>query len=270
MEKIIAFVQNLSLDITAGAVISSFYLAQVFGVEMSNEMGIGLGIAIWLIYTADHLWDAYRVEGTAINPRHAFHQKYFKPILFLAGLLFAIGVYNTFQLPLQTIELGLGLVALTGFYFLYLRVSKLHRQKEFFAAFVYVAGIFIGPVSMLSTWDWLYLVLFVQFFLLAYVNLMLFPLFEMEEDNQQGMASIAINRGTKPTKKRIGVALIINELIIVICIGFGFNDNKVQFMILAMSLSLLLLIKAPPFLKKYNLYRIIGDGIFFLPGLALL
>ncbi len=270
MEKIIAFVQNLSLDITAGAVISSFYIAQVFGVEMTFQIGIGLGIAIWLIYTADHLWDAYRVKGIAINPRHAFHQKYFRQILVLAGLLFAVGVYNTFHLPRPTIELGLGLVALTGLYFLYLRLSRLHRQKESFAAFVYVAGIFIGPLSLLETWDWLYLVLFVQFFLLAYINLMLFPLFEMEEDNKQGMASIAINRGTKPTKKRIGIALIINELIIVICIGFGFNDSKVQFMILAMSLSLLLLIQAPPFLKKYNLYRIIGDGIFFLPGLALL
>lgn len=270
MEKIIALVQNLSLDITAGAVISSFYIAQVFGVEMSSQMGMGLGIAIWLIYTADHLWDAYRVEGTAINPRHAFHQKYFKPILFLAGLLFAIGVYNTFKLPLQTIELGFGLVGLTGLYFLYLKVSKLHRQKEFFAAFVYVAGIFIGPLSMLENWDWLYLVLFVQFFLLAYVNLMLFPLFEMEADNKQGMASIALNRGPRSTKKLIGVASLANELIIVFCIGFGYNDSKVQFMILAMSLSLLLLIKAPSFLKKYNLYRIIGDGIFFLPGLALL
>lgn len=270
MEKIIAFVQNLSLDITAGAVISSFYIAQVFGVEMSTQVGVGLGIAIWLIYTADHLWDAYRVEGAAMNPRHAFHQKYFKPILSLAGLLFAIGVYNTLKLPLQTIQLGFGLVALTGLYFLYLRVSKQHRQKEFFAAFVYVAGIFIGPLSMLENWDWLYLVLFVQFFLLAYVNLMLFPLFEMEEDNSQGMTSIAINRGAKSTKKRIGIALIINEFIIVFCIGLSFNDSKVQFMILAMSLSLLLLIKAPPFLKRYNLYRIIGDGIFFLPGLALL
>ena len=99
---------------------------------------------------------------------------------------------------------------------------------------------------------------------------MLFPLFEMEADNRQGMTSIALNRGAKSTKRRIGIASVINELIIVVCIGFGFNDNKAQFMILAMSLTLLLLIQAPTFLKRYNLYRIIGDGIFFLPGLALL
>lgn len=270
MEKIIAFVQNLSLDITAGAVISSFYIAQVFEVQMSAQIGLGLGIAIWLIYTTDHLWDAYRVEGEAVNPRHAFHQKYFKQLLSLAGLLFAIGVYNTLQLPLQTVKLGIGLIGLTGLYFLYLQLSKSNSQKELFAAFVYVAGIYLGPISLLETWDWLYVVFFVQFFLLAYINLMLIPLFEMEEDNSQGMTSIAINRGTKSTKKRIGLALIINEIIVVICIVSDFNESKVQFMILAMSLSLLLLIKAPPFLKKYNLYRIIGDGIFFLPGLALL
>lgn len=270
MEKIIAFVQNLSLDITAGAVISSLFVAKIFGVVLSFEIALGLGIAIWLIYSVDHLWDAYRVKGQAVNPRHAFHQKYFKVLIGAALLLFGIGVYNIFQLPIETIKVGLGLVVLTALYFLYLKLSKTSSQKELFAAFVYVAGIFVGPVSLLESWDWMYLVLFIQFFLLAYVNLMLFPLFEMEADNKEGMTSIALNRGTKSTKKLIGVASIINEIIIVVCIGFGFNDNKAQFMILAMSLTLLLLIQAPPFLKKYNLYRIIGDGIFFLPGLALL
>ncbi|MBO3698905.1 hypothetical protein [Roseivirga sp. E12] len=270
MEKIIAFVQNLSLDITAGAVISSLYLAKVFNVELSNEIVLGLAVAIWLIYTVDHLWDADRVKGEAINPRHAFHERYFKLILGIALAVFGLGIYNAFQLPSDTIRFGFGLVALTCLYFLYLKVSQVHRQKELFAAFVYVAGIFVGPLSMLENWDWMYLVLFVQFFLLAYVNLLLFPLFEMDTDNRQGMTSIALNRGPSSTKKLIRLASIVNEIIIVICIGFGFNDNKAQFMILAMSLSLLLLLQAPAFLKRYNLYRIIGDGIFFLPGLALL
>lgn len=270
MEKIIAFVQNLSLDITAGAIISSLFVAKVFGVVLTFEIVLGLGIAIWLIYSADHLWDAYRINGQAVNPRHAFHQKYFKVLCGISLLVFGIGVYNMFQLPVETIKAGLGLVVLTALYFLYLKLSKTSSQKELFAAFVYVAGIFVGPISLLASWDWMYLVLLVQFFLLAYVNLMLFPLFEMEADNRQGMASIALNRGAKSTKRRIGVASVINEVIIVVCIGFGFNDNKAQFMILAMSLTLLLLIQTPAFLKRYNLYRIIGDGIFFLPGLALL
>ncbi len=270
MEKIIAFVQNLSLDITAGAVISSLYIAKVFKVELSNQVLLGLAVAIWLIYTTDHLWDGYRVKGEAVNPRHAFHQRHFKLIFGIAVFVFGFGVYNTFELPSDTIWFGLGLVALTGLYFLYLKLSKAHLQKELFAAFVYVAGIFVGPMSLLENLDWLMLVAFIQFFLLAYVNLMLFPLFEQEEDNKQGMASIVINRGAKQTRKRIALALIFNGLIAIACIGLGFNESRFQFIVLAMSWPLLLLFIRQDVFRPYQLYRIIGDGIFFLPGLALL
>lgn len=270
MEKIIAFVQNLSLDITAGAVISSLYIAKVFKVELSNQVLLGLAVAIWLIYTADHLWDGYRVQGEAVNPRHAFHQRHFKLILGIAVFVFGFGIYNTFELPSDTIWFGLGLVALTGLYFLYLKLSKAHLQKELFAAFVYVAGIFVGPISLLEHWDWFILLPFIQFFLLAYVNLMLFPLFEQEEDDQQGMASIVINRGPNQTKKRIALALILNGMIAIVCIGIGLNESKVQFMLLAMSWPLLLLFIRQDAFRQYQLYRIIGDGIFFLPGLALI
>ncbi|OEK02577.1 hypothetical protein BFP97_14055 [Roseivirga sp. 4D4] len=270
MEKIIDFVQNLSLDITGGAVISSLYVAQLFGVELSSQIVLGLAIAIWLIYTADHLWDGYRVKGDAVNPRHAFHQRHFKLILGIAVFVFGCGVYNTFELLSDTIWFGLGLVALTGLYFFYLKFSKAHLQKELFAAFVYVAGIFVGPMSLLEHWDWFMLGAFIQFFLLAYVNLMLFPLFEKDEDDQQGMASIVTNRGAEQTRKRIVLALILNGLIAIACIGLGINEGKLQFMILAMSWPLLLLFLRQDVFKRYKFYRIIGDGIFFLPGLALL
>jgi len=270
MEKIIAFVQNLSLDITAGAVISSLYIAKVFKVELSNQVLLGLAVAIWLIYTADHLWDGYRVKGEAVNPRHAFHQRHFKLICWVAVLVFGYGVYNTFELPSDTIWFGLGLVALTGLYFLYLKVSKAQLQKELFAAFIYVAGIFVGPMSLLEHWDWVMLVAFIQFFLLAYVNLMLFPLFEREEDDKQGMASIVINRGAKQTKRRIALALIFNGLIAIVCMAIDLNESNFQFMLLAMSWPLLLLFIRQDAFRRYQLYRIVGDGIFFLPALALL
>lgn len=270
MDKIIAFVQNLSLDITAGAVISSLYIAKVFDVQLSNQIVLGLAIAIWLIYTVDHLWDAHRVEGRAVNPRHAFHQKYFKLMVALAVLVFAYGVYNTFLLPNMTIKFGLGLVALSAGYFLYLKFSSNNAKKEIFAAFVYVAGIFVGPGSLLDAWDWLYLVLFIEFFLLAYANLLLFPLFEINEDESQGMKSIALNKGANSTRRLIRTALAINGLIVIVCIALGSNDNGAQFIVLAMSFALLPLIQIPAVLKKYQLYRIIGDGVFFLPGLALL
>ena len=73
MLKIIHFVQNLSLDITAGAVIMTLFLGQVFEVEVSGTMVAGLAIAIWLIYTADHLFDAFKLK-IAVAPALVLQQ----------------------------------------------------------------------------------------------------------------------------------------------------------------------------------------------------
>ncbi|WP_339608375.1 hypothetical protein [uncultured Roseivirga sp.] len=57
MRKLLTLIQNLSLDVTAGAVICSLYVAKLFEVRLESSMLVGLGVAIWLIYTIDHLFD---------------------------------------------------------------------------------------------------------------------------------------------------------------------------------------------------------------------
>lgn len=270
MDRIIAFIQNLSLDIVAGAVISSLFIAELFQVSLDIHLLLGLSIAIWLIYTIDHLLDARKIKGEAVNPRHAFHQKNQILIGALALLFFVLGIYNAFYLPASTIKLGLVLIFLSGAYLYYLNWSNTNQAKEPFAALVYSAGIFAGPISLVNTFNWVYLVLFVQFFLLAYSNLMLFPLFEKEQDGQEGMKSIAIRKGDLLTGRFIRIALLINFILIVVTATFVNSLGSSQSIVLLMTLVLLALLLWPQYFVKYQLYRILGDGIFFLPGLFLL
>lgn len=270
MHRIIHFVQNLSLDITAGAIISCMFLAEVLEVEVTNTMLIGLGIAIWLIYTIDHLLDARKVKGEATNPRHAFHQRFYNPILALALLAFIGGLINCFFLPESTLILGFCLSIASALYFLYLKLNKVHRQKELFAALVYTLGIFIAPLSLRLQLDWFVGIMLLQFFLLAYANLLLFPLYELETDALEGMNSIARRKGGQYTERMLrmvlGLNLIISSLIIVLTEDF----YRVEMIIFAMNFALIMLMSKAQFLKRYQLYRILGDGIFFLPGLYLL
>ena len=270
MSKIVALIQNLSLDITAGALLSSAFICRVMNVPINTAMLVGLGIAIWLIYTVDHLLDARKVSGPATNPRHRFHQRYFKPIALSALLLFVLGVYNATRLPIQTVKLGILLAGLSGMYFLYLALSKSDRHKEFFAAVVYSAGVFTGPVSLLSSWDWAYLITFLQFFILASVNLMLLPVFEVEMDDSQQMSSIALRQGKRALIIRALTLLFINALLIARGFFLNLNAYGQQDVFVAMTLVLQLMAWQPGWFARGQRYRLAGDGIFLIPGLALL
>jgi len=270
MMRIVAFVQNLSLDITAGALISCLFVGSVFGVEIDNHMLTGLGIAIWLIYTFDHLRDARLSSFRPVNPRHAFHYDHQRVLIGLAALVFCVGIVNAFYLPIETIRLGVLLAMVSGFYFLYIHKSKKQWSKELLAALVYTAGVFTAPFSLLESSSWTYWVIMFQFFLMAYANLMIIPLYELEIDQEDGANSLVRNLGLKKAELAIRLILGLNMLIILVFLGVLGQEERSQLIFMAMMLPLLFLLSKHAFFKKGMLYRIICDGIFFLPAIYFL
>lgn len=266
MLRVIHFVQNLSLDITAGAVISALFLSEIMGVTMDGAMAIGLAVAIWLIYTFDHLSDAYRTKGSATNPRHAFHQRHFKLMVALAVLVFGLGVYNLFFLPKSTLILGCVLVALSGLYFLYITFVRKHSSKELFAAFVYTAGIATAPISQLQVFTLLPMLVVGCFFILAYANLLLIPIFEEGVDSRDGKHSIVTRLGGPTVKRLIGVLLVVGLGLNQVAF-FQLQEIKPYLILLLMHLTILVILIKPEWFRKFQLYRILSDGIFFLPAL---
>lgn len=269
MNRIIHFVQNLSLDITLGSVISSLFLARVMGVEVTSSMMIGLAIAIWLIYTFDHLRDAYKAKGKAINPRHAFHQKYFNEIAGVAAAVFCFGAYNLESLPWPTIKLGLILIVFSGLYFAYLILAKRAINKELFAATVYVAGIATAPMSQVNTIQMEWLLVLLVFWILAFCNLLIIPLYEFQIDQEDQQDSIVTRLGVKRVKILLIVLMILCTLIIQIY-GFKTSSLAAYPILLLMVFTLFVLLLKPVYFRYYQLYRILSDGIFFLPGILLL
>jgi hypothetical protein len=269
MLRIIHFVQNLSLDITIGAVISSLFLARVMNVEVSAYMMIGLTIAIWLIYTFDHLRDAYKTKGRSNNPRHAFHQRYFKEVSSVALIVFALGLYNLKYLPKETMYLGLVLVGLSGLYFVYLMLAKQAVNKEFFAATVYVAGIAVAPFSLANEFNSNWALVLVIFWLLAYANLLIIPSYEVELDRSDNQGSVVTRLGEAKVRQLLLFLLVLCTLLIQY-FGYLTNLSAAYPILLLMVSTLLILVLRPQYFRKYQLYRILSDGIFFLPGIVLL
>ncbi len=268
MLKIIHFVQNLSLDITAGAVIMTLFLGKVFEVEVTSSMVIGLAIAIWLIYTIDHLFDAYKLKSEAKNPRHAFHQKYFKVLISFALIVFALGLWNLKFLPEKTLYYGMILAALSGFYLTYSYLNKKAINKEVFAAFVYTAGIATAPISMTTSIDWVQGILLLQIFLLAYANLMIIPLFEFDIDVEDHHSSVVTLKGVLNVRQRI-LLLCSSTILLFVIQFFLLKSYPFLGLILIMTFIIFIMINRQDLFRKYQLFRILADGIFFLPALYL-
>lgn len=265
MPRALVFIQNLSLDVTAGAVISSLFVCKYFEVKASFEIMLGLGIAIWLIYTIDHLRDGARSSAQTTNPRHAFHKKYRTTILVGAIVVFGMGLVNAFELPANTVKSGLVLGVLSGLYFVYLKFSKEHQFKELLAAVIYTAGIFAGPISLITDWEWSYLVFFFLFFLLVAANLALFPLYEMDMDSRDKVNSIALKSGRKSTVRMIWFLLCLHLVLAVISALSLPQLRGLEYTFVVMNLLLMMLLIWPEKFRQKQLYRWMGDGIFVIP-----
>ena len=184
MNKVLQFIQNLSLDITTGSVVMTLFVGEILEVRVSAYMVCGLAIAIWLIYTTDHLLDAYKAKEGLINPRHAFHRKYLRLIFSIALIVFLLGLLNLSQLPERTIWIGCVLALISLIYLLYSYFSKSAVNKELFAAIVYAIGVCVSPISLIEELSIESLGLIVILSLVAYGNLLIISVFEETLDRQ--------------------------------------------------------------------------------------
>lgn len=274
MKRLIQLIQNLSLDVTAGAVISSLFVAKVFEVRLTRPMLIGLGAAIWLIYTADHLLDAKKSALPSYNSRHQFHKQYKTAISLFALLVFLVGIANLAFLPLKTIYLGFALAALVGLYLgsVHLFKPRWAWHKEMLAAIIYTVGIFVAPLSLVNQFTAIHGFLFFQFLLLVIANLLLFPIFELPNDQQDGLESIAILRGKSFVRQRaLGILLLSFASIAFGLFWFDWPIGGIsQITLLAMSSILWAMLFFEGLFQKNQRYRLFGDGMFFIPLIALL
>src|SRR5687767_11082148 len=142
------YVNILSLDITAGAIISALFFAKIFNVQIKPYGLVALGTTVWIIYTADHLRDAKKIKHKASTQRHRFHQLYFFPLVyFLCAAIFIDAVAIVF-IRKQVFEWGLILSALVAFYLIV--QQYLRFLKEFFIAALYTCGVLLLSISITS------------------------------------------------------------------------------------------------------------------------
>ena len=264
--------QALSLDIVAGAVICSAAISSYFQSPISYSALTCLAIAVWLIYTADHLLDAKKITNKPATFRHQFHKQFKKPLAACVVLFTILGATIACYLPSVILYNGLVGILLTLVYFLLLQ-KKTFWQKEICIAMGYTWGILLAPICLhQGALSMLQLILIPKVFLIVFANLLIFSWFDISNDKQDGHTSMVIHWGIKRTETII-LAIILIEMLLVILTLF-LHPQPATFMMQSLLLLMLGLLwfifKKHSFFRKNDAYRVIGDGIFFIPVLFIL
>jgi 1,4-dihydroxy-2-naphthoate octaprenyltransferase len=258
------FVNVLSLDVVAGAIVSALFFAKVFSVQILSWGVWALGLTVWIIYTTDHLVDARRVHTPASSKRHRFHQNHFAMlagVLLLAMLIDGIVISFVRKPVLQS-----GLL-LAGAVIIYLLVQRnLKVAKEFCGALLYSVGVLLPAWSLSPTTMTLSQGLFAaEFCVTVLCNLLLFSLFDHHQDLRDHHHSFATVMGNRHTRFLLSTLFVLNGVLMLLQFFWLPSARGAMLAIVLMNLMLLIIFIFRERFKPHDRYRLVGDAIFLVP-----
>jgi 4-hydroxybenzoate polyprenyltransferase len=267
----------LNLDVALGALASNLMVRHVLQTPAYSPVSYFiLGSTVWMIYTVDRLWDVYRTKGFPASPRHQFHSDHRKSLWWaVVALTILTAIASLYFLPLQVIWFGLVLTLLVALYLWVVHWLSANRQnwfqKEPLVAVLYTAGVW-GPVMALngsvSAMQWVLCLIFAG---IAFQNLLLFSLFDLENDLQKQERSLATSWGPKRSGRVLNwlfAGILLTCLIIRLSFSREGRGWEVATIEAAMSLVLFVISCFPNWFRRNERFRWIGDGIFFMPLLV--
>jgi len=257
----------LSLDVAVGAVISAHFFAKNLNVSSRVIEMVILAVAVWIIYTTDHLLDVRNRKTSAATERHQFHQQHQKVLWVLISLGVATIASLIYFVRLPVFISGIILSVLVA---IYLVTQKYLKVKEIFIAVLYTAGVLLPAWSVsVEPMPEGYHLLITQFFLIALINLLLFSWYGVDEDKQDGHASAAIAWGKSSTAYLINILCVVSFMITGWMV-LHYEFSMSVFVLLLMTLALFAIFSFESFFRNNARYRLYGDAVFFLPLLQLL
>jgi hypothetical protein len=252
----------------------SAFVAHMMKVSVSLDILFCLFLAVWLIYTIDHLIDASKLNSTKAGFRHVFHRQNFNVLTLVWIGVFLFGVIYSLFLPYETRKVGylasaLVIVHLVLVYLLGSKVS-IFIQKELGIAFTYCVGIAVGPISVSGGFDGFAYFFLGQIFILALINLLEFSWFDRSVDKRQEQSSAVINLGERLVIELIFILFSLFVLSFVIALIFYPDYANYQMVLGAMAMMLLLIISFQRYFSQNERYRVLGDMVFLFPTVLLI
>ncbi|TGL95130.1 hypothetical protein EHQ76_17255 [Leptospira barantonii] len=265
-KRIFYYWNVLSVDIVCGSVASAWFASFILHTKMRIAFWFLLPAAVWVIYSADHLVDGWKLREKSENQRHTFHYKN-RIFLSIATLLTAIVCFVCGILFLRE---WVWIVALIIGSFVFLHVVFAYLQVSFFwkecsVAILYTAGVWFGPIlltenTFAETWIPCSL-----FFIAALCNSFVNSYMEREIDRKENAESILKRISPNTLKKSVYTLVAIGMGLNLFWIGKNQGSILPEFLFLSLGywIPTQILLFENSF-QKHQLYRIFGEGYFLL------
>lgn len=252
--------QYLSIDISIGAVVLLRFCCRLHEVEASWVVQLVVGLSVWVVYTFDHLLDAFKTREKQLKARYQFHWRYRRVLvaLMISGccVLFSAIPF----LPKGVLHAGIGVLICTFVYLALQRMLSFGGYKELAVALIFTAGVVFVPCVLKGA---LLLSFSLCLFLLSLLNLVMYSWFEEASDHEEGIQSIATIRSTCWMEKLL---LLLLSLGLTFSLLASFSSlYYVYFLITFCIYGALLAQKG--WSSCGERYRAIADGVFLLPAL---
>lgn len=200
LQKLIRSISWLSIDVVVGSMAGMYFFMDLFHASLSWPAFALLGLAVWSIYTLDHLIDVRKAQ-VGLSSRRDFHLRYQKVLWVLFGIAVLVGGVGAFFWFGWGKELQLTLILALLIVGSRVMIRKIGPgwMKEFSIAVFYVIGIVWLPLLRAEAVDiiWTALLYVPGYILLAFLNLLMLSFLDREEDRKSGFFSVASNLPTQ-------------------------------------------------------------------------
>lgn len=182
------YAEMLSLDVCIGAIGSGAVAQTICRARMKHAWWWILPLSVWVIYTADHLFDAWKLRGNAVNARHRFHHENFYPLVVLAAIAAFAAFMGAIVYLRELVVLGGLLVGAFALLHLILAFwGKVRVGKEVSVAVIYTFGVWYAPVANRTNELPVFLIAAVAVFVVAALqNLFMNSIIEYDLDHAEG------------------------------------------------------------------------------------
>ncbi len=267
----------LSLDILLGALASSCFAAQLFGGNPGWVWWFTLAMTVWVLYTGDHMLDAWKHRKKVEREMHFFMLKNRKVLRFSLGAVALVDfmlIINLMDRELMKYALVMAGLALL-FYAMrhvFRKNRVLHIPGEIFVLLLYMAGTWLGPAVVFEhSFEVGHGMIALIFAGVLLMNLGVISLYDIKLDSRLGLVSIARALGVKKTKNMLlGSSLAIYLISLLQFLVFGVDRFSQFALILAgMATIYLLVLYFPSRFRKNDYYRLTADAVLFMGFLSL-
>ncbi|WP_460538062.1 UbiA family prenyltransferase [Echinicola sediminis] len=275
LDKYYNYFQWLSLDVVLGACAGLFFFQHLLMLSFTPVVYVLMSLAVWGIYTFDHLMDARNIEGRASSGRHLFHQVHFNKLLIWLFLVGITGFYLAFNFIKFSRLLSFGLLLSTmivgNIMMLKFFGKRLTFLKELTTAMFYTAGITLVPLIRfvdggLPRVFWFFAL---GYFIMAWFNLLLLAYMDKDSDQRDRMNSIVNTFGAQTTHNLLS-AILVMALFYILSLFFVLGSLYYIYIVI---LLIMFLVHALAFVKPNKSKEAVRrqiDASYILPFVLLL